>query len=233
LLVKESAVIPFGLGTLVLAWHGARDSRRPSGALIPLAAGALAAALSGVMLIVLCGGWGTMLKVYELAREYTAPDDYMRNYQTGGIGYYLTGLGILQPLPWLLGGLGAVLAMVRPSRLARTARHPLAARALGALAIFVVGFCAVSFSYFSKNMRFLSPIYAPVALLAAATVSEGLASARQRLPRPMALAALGLTVAGLLTAAVLDAKRFDHYFNEIQIQDLATPWFTKANAGKL
>jgi hypothetical protein len=41
-------------------------------------------------------------------------------------------------------------------------------------------------------------------------------------------------VAGLLLfAAWSDARRFDHYFNEIQIQDLATPWFTKADAGLL
>jgi hypothetical protein len=233
LLVKESAVIPFGIGTLALAWRGWRSSGRWRGALPAVIGGALAMLAAGVALVTVSGGLETCRRVYQLAREATAPDDYMREYQSGGIGYYLTGLRILQPLPWLLGGVGALLALLRAPFLLRPWRHPAAGLVLFALALYVAGFAGVTFWYFSKNMRFLSPIYAPVALLAAATVVAAIEWLRPRVPRPAHVAIAALVVVGLLGAAFLDARRFDHYFNEIQIQDLATPWFTKADAGKL
>jgi hypothetical protein len=233
LLVKESAAIPFGLGALGLAAAAWRDGRDPRRALGPLALAALAAAVAGGVVLILGGGWSATRHVYELAREYTAPDDYMREYQSGGMGYYVTGLKILQPLPWLLGYAGAALALARPRLLARPWAHPGAARALFALGVYVGGFSAVSFAYFSKNMRFLSPIYAPVALLAAALIAAALSGLRARLPRPAYVLAVALATLTLMGFAVRDALRFDHYFNEIQIQDLATPWFTKADAGKL
>jgi asparagine N-glycosylation enzyme membrane subunit Stt3 len=101
------------------------------------------------------------------------------------------------------------------------------------LGTFVVVFLVVSCAYNSKNMRFLSPIYAPVAMLAGALLMRLANALRARLPllawRGVVLAA----AAALVFSAWRDARRFDHYFNEMQIQDLATPWFTQSDAGLL
>ncbi|HEV2106416.1 MAG TPA: hypothetical protein VGU27_11885, partial [Candidatus Eisenbacteria bacterium] len=99
-----------------------------------------------------------------------------------------------------------------------------------ALAGYALGFCAVAFGYFSKNMRFLSPVFAPVYLLAGALVVAVLGRLRARVPRRAFAAAVAATALALAASAALDLRRFDHYFNEMQIQDLATPWFQQADA---
>jgi len=186
-----------------------------------------------VVVIALCGGLAPARELLRMTPEAWAPDDYLREYQTGGVGYYVTGLRILQPIPWLLGCVAALLAIVRAPWMRGPWRAAAGERVLRLLGGYVLAFLAVSCAYSSKNMRFLSPIYAPVALLAAAVVHGKLGWLRGRVPSAAWRGAVGLTVAVLLFAAWRDARRFDHYFNQIQIQDLATPWFTKADAGKL
>ncbi len=227
MLIKENALIPFGLGVLALsvdAWVRTRDARRTLG---PLAWGALVVVLVFCAILALCGGWEPLSELVALTPAAWAPDEYLREYQTGGVGYYVTGLGILQPVPWLLGSVAALLAIARAPLLGGPWRARSGGRALRVLGWYVVGFLAVSCAYSSKNIRFLSPLYSPVAMLGAALVVRVLAWLRTRAP------AVALTAGLLLFAAWSDAKRFDHYFNELQIQDLATPWFTKADAGKL
>jgi asparagine N-glycosylation enzyme membrane subunit Stt3 len=194
-------------------------------ALVPLA-------LLGALLA-LCGGLENARELLRLTPEAWRPDDYIREYQTGGPGYYVTGLRLLQPVPWALGVLAALLAVLRPRALTGLAASPHRTTALRLLGGYVLVFLAVSCAYSSKNMRFLSPLYAPVALLAAAFVVRVFAVLRARLPAAAWRTAVAAVAVVLVLSAWADARRFDHYFNEIQIQDLATPWFTKADAGKL
>jgi len=195
-----------------------------------LALGAATGLLALGVIVGVSGGWAELRRTLEMSREALAPDDYLRHYQTGGVGYYLTGLRLLQPVLFLLGALGAVLAVLRAPFL--SARLPrLAARgALAALGGLALAFGAVAFSYYSKNLRFLSPIFAPVALLAAGVAWGCGAFLWERAPRRLALAGIVAIALALATSAVLDVRRFDHYFNELEIQDLATPWFTQADA---
>jgi 4-amino-4-deoxy-L-arabinose transferase-like glycosyltransferase len=233
LLIKESVAIPFALAGLALAWDAWSRTRNVRRAVAPLIGGLEVTALVVVVVIALCGGLAPARELLRMTPEAWAPDDYLREYQTGGVGYYVTGLRILQPIPWLLGCVAALLAIVRAPWMRGPWRAAAGERVLRLLGGYVLAFLAVSCAYSSKNMRFLSPIYAPVALLAAAVVHGKLGWLRGRVPSAAWRGAVGLTVAVLLFAAWRDARRFDHYFNQIQIQDLATPWFTKADAGKL
>ena len=231
LLVKESAVIVFGLGTLGLALLAARRSRGWRAPLLVLAAGAATALVALAAVVAVSGGWGELRRTLELSREALAPDDYLRKYQMGGVGYYVTGLRILQPVPFLLGALGAALAVLRAPFLAPGGAAPRARGTLVALGWLVLGFGAVAFSYYSKNLRFLSPIYAPTFLLAAALVAAAVGWVRAHAPRAVALAVVVAVVLALGASAALDARRFDHWFNELEMQDLATPWYTQAPPG--
>lgn len=233
LLIKESVAIPFGLGGLALAWDAWVRSRDLGRAVVPLAWGAVVTALVVGAVIALCGGLAPARALLAVTPEAWAPDAYLREYQTGGVGYYVTGLRILQPVPWLLGCIAAALALDRAPLLRGPWSAASGGRALRMLGGYVVLFLTISCVYSSKNMRFLSPIYAPVAMLAAALVSSALEWLRARMPAAGWRGAVAVTAGLLLFAAWSDAKRFDHYFNEIQIQDLATPWFTKADAGLL
>ena len=241
LTVKESAVIPFGLGVagLVLAaWHRARRAPTEGGPptegrwrapALMLLAGVAAALVAGGAIVGVAGGPAEFRHLMELAREALAPDKYLLEYQTGGVGYYVTGLTLLQPVPFMFGFAGALLAVVRAPFLSPAGTRPGARGALAALGWLTLVFGAVSFSYYSKNMRFLSPIYAPVFLLAAALLWGALARVRERASRRWALAATVALALALTGSAVRDALRFDHYFNEMQVQDLATPWFLQVD----
>ena len=233
LLIKESVAIPFALGGLVLAWDAWSRTRDVRRALAPLAWGVIVTALVLAAVVALCGGPERARALLALTPEAWAPDAYLREYQTGGVGYYVTGLRILQPVPWALGCGAALLAIMGAPLLAGPWCSVTGGRALRVLGAYVVVFLIVSCVYSSKNMRFLSPIYAPVAMLAAALVRRLIAWLRARVPPVAWRGAVLATAALLVFSAWRDARRFDHYFNEIQIQDLATPWFTKADAGLL
>ncbi len=218
---------------LVLAWDAVRRSDRWSAALGPLLLGALVVAVVAGALLALCGGLENARELVRLTPEAWKPDDYLRRYQTGGPGYYATGLLLLQPVPWLLGVVAAVFTAVRPRLIVGPQACASRGTALRLLGGYVLVFLAVSCTYSSKNMRFLSPLYAPVAMLAAALVLSAMVWLRTRVPSRAWRGVVAAAAALLLFAAWCDARRFDHYFNEIQIQDLATPWFTQADAGKL
>jgi hypothetical protein len=227
LTIKESAVIPYGIGVLGLAWIAWRRARRPAAVVAALAWGALPALAAGAAIVAIAGGPGELRHVLELAREANAPDEYMRHYQSGGPGYYLVGLGLLQPVPFALGSVAMLLALARPAWLAPGPGRATGRASLVAIAALVAGFAAVAFAYSSKNMRFLSPIYGPVFLLAAALVHSLVGAVRSRVPRAAGIVLAAVAAVALAGSAALDLRRFDHYFNELQIQDLATPWFTE------
>jgi hypothetical protein len=230
LTVKESVAVPAGLGTLALAAAEWQRTRRPRDAMLALAAGAAAALVALGVVVLVSGGWGELRTTLALAREANAPDEYMRRYQTGGVlDYYVRGLLKLQPVPWLLGAPFAALALARPGALAAAFPAARSRRALLVLAGYLALFCAVAFSYDSKNMRFLSPVYPVVALLAAAAVRVLWSAVRARAGRVAGLAAAALLALAMAASAARDVRCFRHYFIEDEIQDLATPWFIQAD----
>jgi hypothetical protein len=233
LLVKESAAIPFGLGVLVLAWDAWRRAGTWRPALVQCAWGILAGVAVLAAIVALCGGPANAVELAKRTPEAWAPDDYLREYQTGGIGYYVTGLRILHPLPWLLGLAAAVLALLRVPFVTPTSRTPAQALQARLLAGYVLVFLTVACVYESKNIRFLSPLYPAIAILVALLVAAVSCAIRERAPRAVWIAALCVIVAGAAVSAVADVRRFRHYFDELEIEDLATPWFTKADAGTL
>jgi hypothetical protein len=179
------------------------------------------------VLAVACGGIEQVSAAFARAASGSHMNDYMRRYQTGGPGYYARGLGLLQPLPVALGLLAAALAVpwawpLRPAWSTTRART-----ALQSLGGFMLAFVAIALAYPQKNMRFLSPLYAPIALLAAALVWAAIATLRARLPATAYRIGVAVIAAALVAAAVADHQRFVEYFITRGIPDLATPWLTQ------
>jgi hypothetical protein len=224
-------MIVVGVGGLVLVWDAWRRTQRAGPPLGVVLAGVVTLAIVVGTLLLLCGGLENARELIRLTPARWAPDDYVRHYQTGGPGYYLVGLAILHPLPWLLGVLGALLALVGfPRTAATTDGH--ASVAPRVVALLIVVFLGVSCAYASKNMRFLSPLYPLIAVAAAAVVMRVASVGVSRLSREHRGWGWAAVVALLLLMATGDALRFRHYFVERWIQDLATPWFTQADAAE-
>ncbi len=226
LLVKETGLLLVSFATVGLAWaewRATRSWRRPALMLLGGGASILAA---GIALTVACGGLAPWREALGQAARSVATNEYVQRYQTGSPLYYARGLAILQPLPWLLGLVGALLVTGGRSFMRAHWEKPGAGRALTAAGWFVVLFGLAASLYTQKNLRFLSPIYAPVALLAAALVRASLAAARARMPSG-AFRTLVLAVAVLLAvAAAADVRRFADFFLKRDILDLALPWLT-------
>ena len=228
ILVKESAWPVYGAGVVLLAWLAwrARPTAVP-GAGVRLALGALGMAAAVTAIVAACGGVAETLATWKTAQIVNVPNEYMRRYQTGSVLYYLTGLGALQPLLLVVGLTGAITVAVRPWISRRTEDHRIDA-SLSVLAWLVLGLGAVAALYPQKNLRFVSPLLAPSALLGAWVLQSWALSLASRLPQArrhwvvIGLAAL------LITSSFLDVVRFREYFIRRGIPDLATPWLFEA-----
>ena len=210
------------LGLTVVAWQAAG----PRGALVMLGAGALTLGIACGALALAVGGWEPLTAALHRLSDTSIVNRYMREYQSGGPEYYVRGLGLLQPVPVALGLLSALL--IAP------ACFPLRTHGKGAveiagttLAWLAIAFVAVALAYPQKNLRFLSPVYAPLDLLAGALVWAALGWLRPRTPFSIYRSACVALALLLFVSALGDHRRFVTYFIERQIPDLATPWFTR------
>ena len=235
ILVKETGLALLLLVTLWLTVGGARAAGA-GGALRALLAGAFTLIAALGVLAIACGGLAPLRATFAGLVASGPLNAYMREYQSGGPGYYARGLLRVEPVTIALGALGAVMAagwrlMPRAATAAAPdGGAPEAARPgpiCAAIAWLALGFVAMALAWPQKNLRFLSPIYAPLDLLAGAGVGWLLAAARQRLPAAAFRVLAGLVVAGLIAAALADQRRFVALFIRRGIPDLATPWFTR------
>ena len=227
ILVKETGLVVLGCATVGLAIVAWRASG-PRGAALAVVAGAATLVVSVGVLALACGGLEPLRATFARVAAASHGNDYMMKYQTGGPGYYVRGLMLLQPVPMVLGLLGAVGVALRWPALRSSFRTPRAQTALATLAAFTLAFVALALVWPQKNMRFLSPIYAPLDLLAGAAVVAALGAGRRWLPAPAHRIGVALVAVALLAAAIADQQRFVELFIRRGIPDLATPWFTAA-----
>jgi hypothetical protein len=244
-LVKETGVLLVILGAVGLAivkWRAGLESADRSplrvalGPVAMLLAGAAGLLVAAAIFSLASGGFAPWWKAFTFATRAVASNEYVREYQTGSALYYARGLAILQPLPWLLGIVAALLVVARAPFLRSGWSRPGSGSALQSVAWYTLAFLLVACFYPQKNMRFLSPIYAPVALLAAVMIRAAWEWTGARLAtrgrNPLRIAtALGALL--LLLSLGADVRRFADLFLRREIPDLATPWFTgKGPSGK-
>ena len=154
------------------------------------------------------------------------PNVYLEKYQRGTIAYYLVGLGLLDPLPWLLGVLATLLIVARSPLVLDGWNRPTARPLLQSLGWFMLVFEVLAVIYPQKNLRFLAPLWPCTYLLAGALLGATLARVRAQ-ATPSSVAAVAAVLGALLVvSSVLALRRFVHFFVDLQIGDLATPWFT-------
>ena len=226
-MVKETGLflLGFATGALAIAAWRAGGSR---GAIQWLAGGLAALILAAAATAFACGGIEPVRSAVAALRHGAPTNAYMREYQTGDLRYYARGLALLQPVPIALGLVGATLALKPLSSLFTVLRGRAVTPALATLGWMSLTVGAAIAVLPQKNMRFLSPVYPALDLLAAAVIVGGLRQASARLPRAAGIALFVMLAIGLLAAGYLDQARFVRYFITGGIADLATPWFFKA-----
>jgi hypothetical protein len=227
-LVKESGLFFLALGTLgMVIFRPGRGVAR-AGLGFNLAAAALALAVAVATLALASGGLAPLRATFARAAVAASSNAYMQEFQRGGPGYYVTGFARTQPVSMLLGFAAAVAALAAPGWRRRLAT-PWARSTVVTFAVLVLAYAALAFVYPQKNLRFLSPLFAPLDLLAAWLVWTVLDSLRTRLPRRAFVTALVSTIILLAASAIFEQQRFVHYFIDHGVPDLATPWFTRAD----
>ncbi len=200
LLLKESGAVVLAVVTLALAVHAWREVALASGGIGPLRL-ALANA--------------------ESTRHTNA---YMIQYLNGGPSLYFAGFRLLQPVPIFTGLLAA---LVLPFWRGATPSAPAARGIRLPLAVLVFAYFIPALIYPTKNMRFLSPIYPALEILAATMIVSFYAMMRSRVPARAFRAGVVALAVVLALSALREHERFERYFVAGGVPDLATPWLTK------
>jgi hypothetical protein len=229
ILVKETGALVLAIASAQIAWSEWRAGRPRFAGFVALAA-ALVFATAFALLVALCGGLSPFRQLMALTQAARDASGYTRQYQSGSALNYVFGLGVLDPLPWALAAITALGMMLWPA-----ARRVIEGRTDGdrghglsppmVLSGFMVAFALAMAVYPVRNLRFLAPLFAPAALLAAAGMHAGLAAAVARLPRGATRVAFVAAIVVAASSATLDYARFRELFVHRDIPDLATPWF--------
>jgi len=223
LLVKESGAIALSAGCVGLAFHAWQTRRSLALAARPLLGGLTALALAAALLVWLSGGIQPLVQVYR-PMPGSPVSEYLARYDSGGPGYYVVGLLLLQPVPFVLGVLGALMVILRVRLGAAFPAGEEAQRLVTALAWFLALFLVTLMTQHPKNMRLLAPVLVPLYLLAATLVCALLSELRRRLRPSLGWGVTAAAGGALGLAAFLDVDRFVHYFIVSGVPDLATPW---------
>lgn len=226
LFIKETGALFLGLAICTLAWS-AYGSRGARGVALALEGGAVAVAVGAGALAAAYGGVRPLGGVLASLARAGTPNAYMLHYQMGGPDYYVRGLAVLQPVPMLLGLLGAVLALARMASARAGASRPERCTALVSLSVFVLIFAAAAMAYPQKNLRFVSALYAPLYLIAGSLVVDTVGALRRRVSVTVARITLSAVVVVLVFSVFADRACFEHWFVQRWVPDLATPWFTQ------
>jgi hypothetical protein len=210
LLVKDSSPGVFGFWVLWLA--GALTVReknwRDVTRLTALATSATAAAL--IALVALCGGFRPLLDVYVLTGRAIGTNPYAVEYQSGSWIRFFSAFFTLSPVTTCLFLVGAVAAVRR--------EQPV----LAGLAIFPLFLLASALVVpHSQNVRYLSPVYGPVYLVAAYGFWWTIQLARQLLNTTAFRVASATLIAALLIAAAQDWRDFERIFVANETADLS------------
>ncbi len=221
--LKESAPLMYGLCTLAVLWPQlrAREVRR---ALVLLGVTGAAVCTGVGVLAWAAGGLDHFAAVMIAWQRANAGNEYALTMQTGP-GYMLfVGFWIVAPVITLLAGVG-----VAALALARTAAARVALLGSEAAWRAAVGMTGITAGFLAApmllahwlNLRYVSVVFAPIAVLAGIGVAALVEWLGARLAVPLPLRRVALVVL-LLAAAVVDYRRFHNDFvHPEQLLDLS------------
>jgi hypothetical protein len=214
LLVKETAALIYGLCLLWVLWSLTRQRRWRDASILGGSAAAGAIAAIGTLSWAV-GGFATVKDIAAELHSAISANPYAIHTQTGPAYQLLLGFWVLSPAVTALALAGLAVALRRAS----SARHPNSARALAA---FTAVFLAIPMILpHWLNLRYVSVVFAPLCLLAALAVVEGIELIRPLLGRFDFSAALVLAAVVLVVSSIADYQRFKRVWVERDTQDLS------------
>jgi 4-amino-4-deoxy-L-arabinose transferase-like glycosyltransferase len=225
-LIKETGLFLLGftgVALTIVTWR-AEGARR---GLLMAAGGVSAMLVAAVVLAAACGGFSPVRTALAAMQTAARTNEYVSHYQTGGIGYYVRGLALVQPLSILLGVGGEICVAIRLAFLRTVSSRKGASATLAVMAWLAISLGIVAVLYPQKNLRFLSPIYPVLDLLAGAMIVASFRALTRNASHRVRVVAFAALSALLVGAAAMDHARFVNYFVTRGIPDLATPWFTR------
>ena len=203
LLIKDSSPGVFGFWLVWLAWALVAKDRNWTDAVRLVAFSAAAATLAVLLLLAAAGGLGPLVDVYLHHGAAVATNAYAVEYQSGPWLRYLSTFFLLSPVTTGLFVVGAGAAFLTGK----------CETALAAFAVFLLASSLVV-PYF-QNVRYLSPVYGAVYLVAGAGLWQAL-----RLTRNFRVAS-ALVCAALTITAAQDWREFERMWVPSPTNDLS------------
>jgi 4-amino-4-deoxy-L-arabinose transferase-like glycosyltransferase len=207
-LTKETALVVWGLG---VAWVVVRQRR----AAIPIVAGVAATGLLSLgVLFWAIGGPSVFMDIQAGLPVAHATNPYALDFQNGPPYWLLKTFWIASPWTFSLALLGLVTAPFGGPWRDRLS--------VVALAGFALAFLALPFGVPNwLNLRYASPAFGPLCLLAAAALGLAFERLENLLPPLGMAAATALACVGLGLVALNDYRYFHRWFVETETADLA------------
>jgi hypothetical protein len=184
LLVKDSAPAVFGFWLIWLTWTLAVKDKNFRDAWRLIALSSAAAALAVILLLWAAGGFSPLLEAYLHHGSAVATNAYAVEYQSGPWLRFLGSFFLLSPVTTGLFAVGALAAFLPGGR----------ERGLAVFPVFM--FASTLLVPYFQNIRYLSPVYGTVYLVASAGLWQTLRlAANFRVASALAFAALAISAA--------------------------------------
>jgi hypothetical protein len=217
-LVKETLSIVYAvclLRALVAIWFGERSRGK---AAILLAVAALGGIAALAVSAVFTGGLRSFVDLIIAAGRQLSSNTYALQWQSGPRHQLFSALETFSPFTTAMAIFGTLIAWLPSSGWADRKRRAAAELGVAAWGLMVL----YLFIPHSLNLRYVSPVFAPLCLLGGKALSQILSIAKQRL-RPWLFWPLGsASIAVLLASVVSDDLRFQRYL-AAGLTDLAAP----------
>lgn len=206
LLVKESALIVFGLSALWIAYNLVIKERSVIGAIAFIASCAIVSAAAYALLFYSCGGHNRYFEIYRHIREVVGASTYGRENQSGPWIDFITGLYIISPLSFILFLAEVIRTVSFPGN--GDPGDPEIRRS----SICLILFSIIFFSLFlavpdSQNYRFVSIVFAPFYIIAGLGFSD-LLKLLHPFARNVMILVMPILIAVIILAAMWDYQTF-------------------------
>ncbi|MBI5210606.1 MAG: hypothetical protein HY927_11605 [Elusimicrobia bacterium] len=236
-LAKESGVFVLLLASASASWWVWRERRMASKGALVLALGACGLAAALAVMAGAAGGWSPLAVLFGRVKDGMPLNRYAVLYQEAPWYSFIQGLWVLSPVPAVLMLAAIPLGLLERPLPGLLRLAPLSAWSaerrfvLRSLLFYAASFVFLAaFPRYMKNLRYLSPVYAPLYCLAGFSAWRVVAGLLRGAGKAGKVAIVSAAAVVLAWAAVRDHRQFRRAFIGRGVNDLSAGYLMNLDA---
>jgi 4-amino-4-deoxy-L-arabinose transferase-like glycosyltransferase len=218
-LIKESALIVYGLCMLWILWMCIAKQKHFLKALLLSLSGIVGIIISVSALVISAGGLNPILTLYKHFIETMPANAYAVEYQSGPWYYLLGGLWLLSPVNLFLCIVGIFSGIFVPSSI------NINKNAVRGIIFFMVSFIGITIvTPYCQNVRYISPVFAPFYLISCLGLWQVISFANHRVKKHHFYIITTFILMVVVSIATNEYQNFRKIFVKGAAMDLAPKW---------